>query len=162
MEIKDKIVPLLQEQFPETDFEVTDFRGDLKIKFDAALLLPVCNFLKQSAELKFNMCEDVTAIDWATKKNRFTVVYHIYSLENKFRLRLACDVQENHPHIASIVSVWKSANWYERETYDMYGIKFDDHPDLRRMYMPEEYEYYPLRKEYPLMGIPGDLTLPKK
>lgn len=162
MEIKDKIVPLLQEQFPETNFEVTDFRGDLKIKFDAALILPVCNFLKQNSELKFNMCEDVTAIDWAKKKNRFTVVYHIYSLENKFRLRLACDVEENHPYIESIVTVWKSANWYERETYDMYGIKFDNHPDLRRIYMPEEYEYHPLRKEYPLMGIPGDLTLPKK
>ncbi|GAB1441389.1 hypothetical protein MASR2M39_02230 [Ignavibacteriales bacterium] len=162
MEIKDKIVPLLQEQFPETNFEVTDFRGDLKIKFDASLILPVTNFLKNNSELKFNMCEDVTAIDWATKKNRFTVVYHIYSLENKFRLRLACDVAESHPHIESIVPVWKSANWYERETYDMYGIKFDNHPDPRRMYMPEEYEYYPLRKEYPLMGIPGDLTLPKK
>ncbi|MBK7266631.1 MAG: NADH-quinone oxidoreductase subunit C [Ignavibacteriales bacterium] len=162
MEIKDKIVPLLQEQFPETNFEVTDFRGDLKIKFDASLIVPVGNFLKQHDELKFNMCEDVTAVDWATKKKRFTIIYHIYSLENKFRLRLACDVEENHPHIESVVPVWKSANWYERETYDMYGIKFDNHPDLRRMYMPEEYEYYPLRKEYPLMGIPGDLTLPKK
>ncbi len=70
MEIKDKIVPLLQEQFPETNFEVTDFRGDLKIKFDASLIVPVGNFLKQHDELKFNMCEDVTAVDWATKKKK--------------------------------------------------------------------------------------------
>lgn len=162
MEIKENILRLLEERFPETKFETTDFRGDLKIKFDKALIIPVCEFLKNHPELHFEMCEDVTAVDWAKKKGRFTVVYHIYSIENRFRLRLACDVEENEAHINTVTSVWKSANWYERETYDMYGIKFDGHPDLRRMYMPEEYEYHPLRKEYPLMGIPGDLTLPKK
>jgi NADH-quinone oxidoreductase subunit C len=162
MEIKDRILELLKAQFVESEFEVSDFRGDLRVKFDKSLIVPVCEFLKTNSELLFDMCEDVTAIDWAKKKNRFTVIYHIYSLTNKFRLRLACDVEENSAHIASVTSVWKSANWYERETFDMYGIKFDNHPDLRRMYMPEEYEYHPLRKDYPLMGIPGDLTLPKK
>ncbi|GAB1351083.1 hypothetical protein MASR1M107_32980 [Ignavibacteriales bacterium] len=162
MEIKENILRLLEEKFPETRFETTDFRGDLKIKFDKSLIKPVCEFLKNHSELKFNQCVDVTAIDWAKKKGRFTVVYHLYSIDNKFRLRLACDLEEHAAHIDSVSSVWMSANWYERETFDMYGIKFDGHPDPRRMYMPEEYEYYPLRKEYPLMGIPGDLTLPKK
>ena len=108
------------------------------------------------------MCEDITAIDWAKRKNRFTVVYHIFSLKNKFRLCLKADVDEEDCKIDSVTSVWKTANWHERETYDMYGIAFNNHPDLRRMYMPEDFEYHPLRKDFPLMGIPGSLSLPKK
>ena len=71
-------------------------------------------------------------------------------------------MDESECNIDSVTSVWKTANWHERETYDMYGIIFNNHPDLRRMYMPEEFEYYPLRKDFPLMGIPGSLPLPKK
>jgi len=75
--------------------------------------------------------------------------------------RIKVDVEETE-NIESVSSVWKTANWHERETYDMYGITFKNHPDLRRMYMPEEFEYHPLRKDFPLMGIPGSLPLPKK
>jgi NADH-quinone oxidoreductase subunit C len=108
------------------------------------------------------LCEDVTAIDWARRKNRFTVVYHIFSLKLNSRLRLKADVDESELSVDSVSSVWKTADWHERETYDMYGIIFNNHPDLRRMYMPEEFEYYPLRKDFPMMGIPGSLPLPKK
>jgi NADH-quinone oxidoreductase subunit C len=75
---------------------------------------------------------------------------------------LKADVDESDCTIDTVSSVWQAANWHERETYDMYGIKFNNHPDLRRMYMPEEFEYHPLRKDFPLMGIPGSLPLPKK
>ena len=83
-------------------------------------------------------------------------------MTNNFRLRLKADVDESDCSIETVTSVWRSANFQERETYDMYGIKFNNHPDLRRMYMPEEFEYHPLRKDFPVLGIPGSLPLPKK
>ncbi len=162
MESKEKLESLLAEKFPGTDFEFAEFRGEVTVKFNKAMVVPVCEFLRDSNDLAYDQCVDVTAIDWAKKKNRFTVVYHLSSIKFKSRLRVSCDVEEHEPHINSVSSIWKSANWYERETWDMYGIKFDGHPDPRRMYMAEEFEYHPLRKEYPLMGIPGDQPLPKK
>lgn len=160
--MKEKILEVLQNAFPGTDFEVYEFHGDLRLKFPAELIVPVADILKNDPELAFDLLEDVTGIDWATRKNRFSVVYHVFSIKNSFRLRLTVDVDDETLHVDTVTGVWLSANWYERETYDMYGIKFTNHPDLRRMYMPEEYEYHPLRKDYPLMGIPGDLSLPKK
>lgn len=162
MEIKELIPQKLKENFPQIDFEVTEYRGELNIKFDKKIINPVCKFLRDDSELQFLLCEDITAIDWAVRKNRFTVVYHIFSLKHNFRLVLKCDVDESDCSIDTVSSVWKTSNWQERETYDMYGIKFNNHPDMRRIYMPEEFEYYPLRKEFPLMGIPGSLPLPKK
>ena len=162
MDLKSLIPQKLKEKFPSVNFEVSDYIDELTIKFDKKLVVEVCKFLKTDSELEFNWCSDVTAIDWATRKNRFTVVYNIFSMKYNFRLRLKADVDESDGTIDSVSSVWKAANWQERETYDMYGIKFNNHPDLRRMYMPEEFEYHPLRKDFPLMGIPGSLPLPKK
>lgn len=152
----------LQENFKEIDFDFSEYKNEFIVKFDKKSVVQICNFLKTDPELEFLMCEDITAVDWATRKNRFTVVYHIYSLRNNIRIVLKADVDESECSIDSVTSVWKAANWQERETYDMYGIKFNNHPDLRRMYMPEEFEYHPLRKDFPLMGIPGSLSLPKK
>lgn len=162
MDIKDLIVVKLKEKFPKYNFETSEFRNELTIKLDKKNIVKVCKFLKENEELDFRLCEDVTAIDWAKRTDRFTVVYHIFSLKHNFRLRLKADVDESDCSIDTVTSVWKSANWAEREAYDMYGIKFKGHPDLRRMYMPEEFEYHPLRKDFPLMGIPGSLPLPKK
>ena len=162
MDLKSLIPHKLKEKFPSVNFEVTDYRDELTFKFDKKFVVEVCKFFKSNSELEFNWCSDVTAIDWATRKNRFTVVYNIFSMKNNFRVRLKADVDESDCAIDSVSSIWKAANWQERETYDMYGIKFNNHPDLRRMYMPEEFEYHPLRKDFPLMGIPGSLPLPKK
>ena len=162
MDLKTLIPQKLKDKFSSVDFEVLDYRDELTIKFDKKNIVEVCSFLKSDPELEFMMCSDITAIDWATRKNRFTVVYNIFSMKHNFRLRLKADVDESDCAIDSVSSVWKAANWQERETYDMYGIKFINHPDLRRMYMPEEFEYHPLRKDFPLMGIPGSLPLPKK
>jgi NADH-quinone oxidoreductase subunit C len=89
------------------------------------------------------------------------VVYHLYSLQHTTYVRLKVRVDENDLTVPSVAGLWASANWHERETYDMFGIKFTGHPDLRRMYMPEEFEYHPLRKDFPLMGIPDSIPLPR-
>ncbi len=162
MELKELVSQKLKDNFPEVDFEITDYKNQLAISFDKKNIVRVSTFLKDDGDLQFKLCEDVTAVDWARRKNRFTVVYHIFSLKLNSRVRLKSDVDESELSIDSVTSVWKTADWHERETYDMYGIKFNNHPDLRRMYMPEEFEYYPLRKDFPLMGIPGSLSLPKK
>ena len=162
MDLKVLIPQKLKASFPSTDFEISDYKDEITIKFDKSYIIEVCRFLKNETELQFLICSDITAVDWATRKNRFTVVYNVFSMKHNFRLRLKCDVDESDCSIDSVTSIWRAANFQERETYDMYGIKFNNHPDLRRMYMPEEFEYHPLRKEFPLMGIPGSLPLPKK
>jgi NADH-quinone oxidoreductase subunit C len=162
MEMKELIVEKLKKNFGEFVQEVTDFRNDLSITIASNKIVDVAKILKEDPELEFVMCKDVTAIDWATRKNRFTVVYHIYSFKNNITLRIKANIAEESPAIESVTSVWPSANWYERETYDMYGIVFKNHPDLRRMYMPEGFQYHPLRKEFPVLGIPGSLPLPGK
>ena len=162
MDIKELVPQKLKEQFNEIDFDVSEYLDELTINLPKEQIVKVCQFLKDDAELEFLLCQDITAIDWAKRKNRFTVVYHIYSFKNNFRLRLKADVDESDCAIDTVSSVWKGANWQERETYDMYGINFNNHPDLRRMYMPEDFEYHPLRKDFPLMGIPESIPLPKK
>ncbi|GMU94751.1 MULTISPECIES: NADH-quinone oxidoreductase subunit C [Ignavibacterium] len=162
MELKELIQQKLNSAFPEANPEFSEYKNEFCVKLDKKFIVPVCKLLKEDSDLQFNLCEDITAVDWATRKNRFTVVYHIFSLKNKFRLKLKADVDEKDCNIDSVSSVWRAANWQERECYDMYGIIFNNHPDLRRMYMPEEFEYHPLRKDFPLLGIPGSLPLPKK
>lgn len=162
MKIRELIKSKLSERFTESEFQYSDYRNDFTIKFDKNLIFPVSEFFKNDGELQFLFCEDITAVDWAKRKNRFTVVYHIFSLKHSFRLRLKADVDESDCSIDSVSSIWRTADWQERETYDMYGIKFNNHPDHRRIYMPEDFEYHPLRKDFPLMGIPGSLTLPEK
>lgn len=162
MELKEIIQQKLLSNFPDANLEFSGYKEEFCVKLDKKLIVPICKLLKEDDELKFLLCEDITAVDWATRKNRFTVVYHIFSLKNKFRLKLKSDVDEKDCNIDSVSSVWRAANWQERECYDMYGISFNNHPDLRRMYMPEEFEYHPLRKDFPLLGIPGSLPLPKK
>jgi len=89
-------------------------------------------------------------------------VYNVWSLLHKRYLRLKVPAEEEHPVVPTVTGIWPGANWHERETFDMFGIRFEGHPDLRRLYMPDEFEYYPLRKDFPLMGIPDSLPLPRR
>lgn len=162
MELKELLSNKLSEVFPDVEFTFSEFRNDLSITFTKENIIDVCDFLKSDDDLKFHLLEDITAIDWAKRSDRFTVVYIIYSLHLNKRIILRVGVDEKECSVDTVSSVWASAEWYERETYDMYGITFNNHPDLRRMYMPEEFEFHPLRKDFPLMGIPGSLSLPKK
>lgn len=113
-------------------------------------------------EYHFNMLMDVTAIDWGQKNRpRFTVVYHLFSTRKHEYLRVTSNCHnENIPTMPSVVDIWPAANWHERETYDMFGIRFTGHPNLKRILMWEDYPYFPLRKEFPLAGIETELPSP--
>ncbi len=160
--MKEKLLEKLNTAFPASIISANEFRDELAIVIKKNEILQVCKFLRDDSDLQFDSLRDVSGSDNYTPEGRFEVVYNLYSICNNFRLRLKVSIDESDLHVQSVTSVWKAADWAEREAYDMYGIIFDGHPDLRRMYMPEEFEYYPLRKDFPLMGIPGSLPLPRK
>ena len=162
MNTKELIIEKVKEKFDESVEEISDFRDDLSITIKKDQIINLGKFLKEDPDLQFIMCKDVTAIDWATRKKRFTTVYHIYSFKLNYQLRLKTNIDDDPPTVETISKVWQSANWYERETWDKYGIKFLNHPDLRRMYMPEGFEHHPLKKDFPVLGILGSLPLPNK
>jgi len=139
-----------------------EFRGDLTVQVRREDIVKVCRFLKDDYDLSFDMVIDLLGVDMYRPEDRFEVVYVLYSLKNKKYLRLKVLVQEDNPVVETVGSVWSGAGWHEREVYDMFGIKFKGHPDLRRMYMPEEFEYFPLRKDFPTMGITDSIPLPRK
>lgn len=136
--------------------------GDLIVMVKTEDIVSICRFLRDDGELRFDSLRDIFGVDQYRPEDRFEVVYNLYSLPNKLRLFLKIRVNEASLKVPTVTGVWPAANWNEREVYDMFGIVFEGHPDLRRIYMPEEFEYYPLRKEFPLMGIPGSLPLPQK
>ena len=160
--MNDKIKEKLQAQFHDNIVSMNEFREELTVVVSRKHIVEICTFLRDDEELRFDSLRDVCGTDYYRPEERFEVIYNLYSLKNKFRLRLKVRVNENDPVVPTVTGVWPTANWEERETYDMFGIRFDGHPDLRRIYLPEEFEFYPLRKEFPLMGIPGSLPLPPK
>jgi len=163
---KEKIFNIVKSVCPEA--EIYEYREQISFIVPKDKLIATAKELKENEATRFDMLTDVTAIDWYTKKKpRFEVVYFLHSHPNNCKIRLKVPVAENEPECPSVTSVWESANWYERETFDMYGIKFSGHPSLRRFYMPEDFNdpesgepLYPLRKDFPLMGIPDSLPLP--
>ena len=142
--------------------EAKEFRGELTVVVPKERIVEICSFLKNDPELAYEFLSDLCGIDMYTPEKRFGVIYNLLSLKNKHRLRVKTFVEEENPSVKTVTGIWGTANAHERETFDMFGIVFEGHPDLRRMYMPEDFEYYPLRKDFPLMGIPGSLPLPKK
>ena len=128
-----------------------DFRGDQTITVQKNILIELFKFLRDDPELDFKFLMDLTAVDYLNRKdNRFEVVYHFYSLQHNNRLRVKVPVNEDDCTIDSVSSLWKTANWYEREVWDLYGIKFNGHPDMRRILLYEEFKGHPLRKDYPI------------
>ncbi|MGE9289892.1 MAG: NADH-quinone oxidoreductase subunit C [Puniceicoccales bacterium] len=120
------------------------------------LILPLIECLRD--EFTYTLLCDVTAIDWDQDSPRFSVVYHLYSIQESRYVRVVTNcLDDENPSVPSVVALFPGANWHERETYDMFGIRFEGHPDLRRILMWEEYPYHPLRKEFPLAGIETDL-----
>jgi NADH-quinone oxidoreductase subunit C len=160
--VKELVTQKLQARFAHEIVSINEYVGELTVVVKKHHVDKICAFLKEEPELAFDSLRDVCGADYYRPDERFEVIYNIYSLKNNFRLRVKVRVEEGDPHVPTVTGVWRAANWHERETFDMYGIIFDGHPDLRRMYMPEEFEYYPLRKDFPLMGIPGSLPLPRK
>ncbi|MEE8474779.1 MAG: NADH-quinone oxidoreductase subunit C [Myxococcota bacterium] len=123
--------------------------GDATARVEAARILDVLRLLRDDGELDFEMLSDLTAVDYLGEEPRFEVVYHLYSVAKNHRVRIKARVGESAPEIDSAVEVWLSANWMEREVWDLYGIRFRGHPDLRRLLLYEEFEGHPLRKDYP-------------
>ena len=154
----------LRAKFGDAIGTADEFRCDVTLTVQREKLADVALFLRDNPDLPFPMCEDVCGVDRYERKERFEVVYHFYSTVGKVRIAVKVKVEATVEEcvVPSITAIYPGAAWLERETYDMYGIRFSGHPDLRRIYMPEDYEYYPLRKDFPLMGIPGSIPLPKR
>lgn len=157
-----QVIDSIQTQFPESIEATTEFRGDLTLQIRKVDIVRVCEFVKSTPQLSFDMLIDLLGVDMYRPQGRFEIVYILYSLISKTYLRLKVLVDEDDPVVPTVTGIWSGANWAERETYDMIGVRFDGHPDLRRLYMPEEYEYFPLRKDFPLMGVPDSIPLPRK
>ena len=132
------------------------YRGQTSLEIVPAQIVEVCLFLRDQQH--FNRLSGVTAVDWYPTEPRFEIVYLLHSIERNERLRLKCRLPSGHAEIDSVTGVWPGANWYEREVFDLFGVVFLNHPDLRRIMMPEGWDGHPLRKDYPVTGLKYDYT----
>jgi len=146
----------LQARFADVLTGPVEFRGEATLKLaDAARVAEVCAFAKES--LSFDLLLDISSIDNYGEDPRWTVVYELYGTGHGCHLRLKTDVSEEKSELPTVTYVWRGADWHEREIYDMMGVRFAGHPDLRRILMWDGYPYFPLRKDFPLAGKPTDL-----
>ncbi len=127
-------------------------RDELSIFIARAAIRDACALLRDNPECPFNFLSDVTCVDWFPSEPRFEVIYHLLSIPNKERVRLKVKLEGSSPVVDSVVPVWPAANYFEREVFDLFGIRFSGHPYLRRIQMPEDWEGHPLRKDYPVEG----------
>lgn len=144
----------MEAALPGAVIQVSLFVGDWTAIVPVTRLLDVASWLRNDG---FDACADVTACDWPERTERFDVIYVLYALGRRQRLRVKVRVADGEP-VPSVAGIWPSANWLEREVYDLFGVTFSGHPDLRRILMPDEWQGHPLRKDYPLEG-PGELLL---
>lgn len=145
------IIDKIQNKFRDAIIESHSFRGDSTVVVKREELKALCYFLKNDRELDFDYLLDVCGVDYLPREPRFEVVYHLSSIGKRHRLRVKTRVAENES-VDSVTSIWATADWTERETYDMFGIRFDGHPSLRRIYMPDDWKGHPLRKDFPERG----------
>ncbi|MBI4358523.1 MAG: NADH-quinone oxidoreductase subunit C [Candidatus Omnitrophica bacterium] len=145
------ILEKIKETFLDDVHETHECRGDLVALVNKEVIRELMKFLKTDPALDFNMLMDLTAVDYLDMERlpRFDVVYHLYSLRNNYRIRIKAGVDEKDLIIDSLTPIWPIADWFEREVWDMFGIKFRGHPNLKRILMYEEFEGHPLRKDYP-------------
>lgn len=143
-----------KKRFTESYVRSEEFRGDITVVVKKDRIVDILLFLKEDSEFQYDCLTDLTCVDYLKNEEveRFAVVYNLYSFKNNKRIRVKALVSDNDTVINTTVSLWKGANWMEREVFDLYGISFAGHPDLRRLLMPEDYPGHPLRKDYPLKG----------
>lgn len=139
----------IKEKFPEAVLDWHVQHGDETIILRGDVILEIARLLKEDPELQFNFLMDMTAVDYLGRKPRFEVVYHFLSLPFNRRLRVKLQLDDLYPTVKSLTPLWKTANWLERECYDLYGIRFEGHPNLKRILLYEGFEGHPLRKDYP-------------
>ena len=166
MEVEEHLaVRKLRERFPEAVLEAATARNEVTVAVARAAIEPVCRFLRDELDLGFDYLSDLTAVDRLGLREpgpRFEVVYHLYSMVRRTRLRLKVRAADGEP-VPSVTPVWEGANWFEREVFDLFGIPFAGHPDLRRILMPEDWVGHPLRKDFPVETSPrwweeGEIT----
>jgi NADH-quinone oxidoreductase subunit C len=146
----------LRNQFPDLISEPAEFRGEISVSLaDAEQVAAVCMCLKKN--LGFDYLIDISSLDNYGEDPRWTVVYHFYGYGHRSYLRLRTNISEEKSELPSVIGVWRTADWHEREIYDMMGIRFRGHPDLRRILMWEGYPYFPLRKDFPLAGKSSEM-----
>src|SRR5262245_9154501 len=147
------VVAALQREHPEWITEVITANKELTVVVPREHLLAACTFLKTAAETQFNFLADLCGADRGPEEEpRFEVNYHLFSTTKYHRVRLKVLLNEDDPKVQTVTGVWRTANWHERETYDLFGVIFDGHPDLRRILLPEDWQGYSLRKDFPLRG----------
>jgi NADH-quinone oxidoreductase subunit C len=144
-------VKKLQEKFPASVLEVKTFREEVNVTVQKKDIFEICKFLYSDPDLQYQMLIDLCGVDFFPEQPRFEVVYFLYSMKKQQRLRLKIKVGES-KSVSSVESIWKAADWLEREVYDLFGIPFDNHPDLRRILLWDGYEGHPLRKDFPVEG----------
>ena len=146
----------IKDKFGKLISEPVDFRREFTLNLtDADKVVEVCEFAKH--KLNFNYLIDISTLDHYGDDPRFSVVYELYGIEHRQHLRLKTTVSEEQCEVPSVCKVWRTAEWHEREAYDMMGVKFTDHPNLKRILMWEGYPYFPLRKDFPLEGKPTEV-----
>jgi len=154
-------VSKLRERFPQSVLDVRQFRGETTVTVRAADILPICEFLRDDPDQAYDLCLFVSAIDQLDLglSPRFVAVYELYSLKHRCRLRLKAPLTGDSPTVDSVSSVWPAADWHEREVFDLFGISFKGHPEMRRIMLPHDWVGHPLRKDYPLGGEPVQFTV---
>ena len=150
-----ELLDSFSKSFGEKIQNKTEFRGETTFTIAASDLREIAEFCRE--ELSFDYLIDVTSIDNFGEEPRFEIVYHLYSMAHAVHLRLKLNVPEEANAVDTISDIWPTANWHEREAYDMMGIKFNGHPDLRRILMWQGFPFFPLRKDFPLEGLPSEM-----
>jgi len=151
MEASRVLAEKLRAKFPEAILETVCCKDEVTHQVEKSAVAEVCEFLKHDSDFQMNYLVDVIGVDHYPDPPRFGVVYHLYSIPKRQRIRLKVRVEDG-ASVATVTGIWPAADWPEREAYDMFGIVFDGHPNLKRIYMAPDWEGYPLRKDYPLRG----------
>jgi NADH-quinone oxidoreductase subunit C len=151
----EQLLESLGKLFGDKIEEKTEFRGETTFRIHRENIREIAKFCRD--DLSFDYLLDISSVDNFGQEPRFEVVYELYSMTLAVHLRLKLRVSEDDPTVDTVSDIWPTANWHEREIYDMMGLRFNNHPDLRRILMWEGYPYFPLRKEFPLQGLPSDM-----
>jgi NADH-quinone oxidoreductase subunit C len=150
--MEDVTVKRIKEAFPGAITEEIYFRGEATVVIRRESLVELCRFLKEDDQLQYEYLSDLCGVDWLPGEPRFEVVYNLYSIKNNTRIRIKVPVHSSDCRVPTVTGIWQTANWHERETHDMFGIRFEGHPGLCKILLPDEFVGYPLRKDYPVSG----------
>lgn len=148
-----QLVTAFQHEHPDWIIEIRESRGEITAVVPREHIQAACAQLKASPETKFDFLADLVGVDRGTEEEpRFEVNYHLFSTTKHHRIRLKVLLNDDDPHVPTVTTIWRTANWHERETFDFFGIIFDGHPDLRRILLPDDWQGHALRKDFPLRG----------